>query len=78
MRKTSLYLSDNDSERLRRVAEREGRSQSEVVRLALAEYEAVRARTEGFALFAVPATALADARSIAEIPDEELMEGFGE
>jgi len=39
MKKTSLYLDDGDVERVRRLAQREGRSQADVVRAALAAYE---------------------------------------
>lgn len=78
MRKTSLYLTDADSERLRRLAGREGRSQSDVMRLALAEYEVAHIRTKDFAIFSLPVRDGADGRSIADIPDDELMVGFGE
>jgi hypothetical protein len=78
MRKTSLYLTDTDSDRLRRVAEREGRSQSDVIRLALAEYEVAHVRTKDFAMFSLPPRDDADGGSIADIPDDELMVGFGE
>jgi len=43
MRKTSVYLSDDDTERLRQLAQREGRSQAEIIRAALSAYEAGRA-----------------------------------
>jgi len=42
MRKTSVYLSDEDRERLARLAEREGKSQALVLREALALYDASR------------------------------------
>jgi hypothetical protein len=38
MKKTSVYLSDEDRERLREIAEREGRSQASVLREAIAAY----------------------------------------
>lgn len=40
MRKTSVYLSDEDRERLARLAEREGKSQALILREALAMYDA--------------------------------------
>lgn len=40
MKKTSVYLSDEDRERLARLAEREGKSQALVLREALALYDA--------------------------------------
>ncbi len=39
MKKTSVYLSDEDRERLARLAEREGKSQALVLREALALYD---------------------------------------
>lgn len=42
MKKTSVYLSDEDRERLARLAEREGKSQALVMREALALYDAQR------------------------------------
>lgn len=39
MKKTSVYLSDEDRERLARLAEREGKSQALVLRQALALYD---------------------------------------
>jgi ribbon-helix-helix CopG family protein len=40
MKKTSVYLSDEDRERLARLAERKGQSQARVLREALAAYDA--------------------------------------
>ncbi|MEX0783047.1 MAG: CopG family transcriptional regulator [Dehalococcoidia bacterium] len=40
MKKTSVYLSDDDRARLARLAEREGKSQALVMREALALYDA--------------------------------------
>lgn len=40
MKKTSVYLSDEDRERLARLAEREGKSQACILREALALYDA--------------------------------------
>src|SRR5688572_29378860 len=42
MKKTSVYLSDEDRDRLARLAEREGKSQARVMREALALYDAKR------------------------------------
>lgn len=42
MKKTSVYLSDEDRERLARLAEREGKSQALVLREALALYDSQR------------------------------------
>jgi hypothetical protein len=40
MKKTSVYLSDEDRERLARLAERQGKSQAWVIREALLAYDA--------------------------------------
>jgi hypothetical protein len=74
MKKTSLYLDDVDVDRLRRLAEREGRSQAEVMRLALAAYEA---HTEPDRNFALRGSWKGDGTSVADIPEEELLKGFG-
>lgn len=78
MRKTSVYLSDTERDRLAQLAAQSGTSQAEVIRAALADYAAVRS-DRSFALFNLGARARSsDTRSIADIPDEELLEGFGE
>ncbi len=74
MKKTSLYLDDTDVERLRRLAEREGRSQAEIMRLALAIYEAQSKPDRDFAL---RGSWEGDGTSVADIPEEELLKGFG-
>jgi hypothetical protein len=75
MKKTSVYLEDEDVSRLRRLAEREGKSQARVLREALAAYDADLPPDRNFAL---SACFEGDGTSIADIPDEELMKGFGE
>ncbi len=81
MKKTSVYLPEVDAERLRKVAEEEGRSQAEVIRDAIYLYAARPrpARDRDFALFKLTeADVLPGARPpVSEIPDEKLMEGFG-
>jgi hypothetical protein len=74
MQKTSLYLRATEVERLRRLAAQEGRSQAEIMRSALVFYETGRAPSRHFAL---TASGSGDGRSIADIPEEELLEGFG-
>ncbi len=75
MRKTSVYLSDEDAERLAQLAALEGRPQAAIIRDALARYERPRLGDRDFAMFD---TGTGDGRSIADIPEEELLEGFGE
>ena len=74
MKKTSLYLDEPDIDRLRRLAELEGRSQAAVVRAAIAAYEASRTVRRDFAL----ADAWeGDGSSVADVPEDELLRGFG-
>jgi len=74
MRKTSAYLTDELAARLRRIAEAEGRSQAEVLRAAIEAYP------EPTPLRHIHADGIAEGPgdSIADIPEEELLEGFGE
>ena len=74
VKKTSIYLDDSDLERLRRIATEEGRSQAEIVRAALSAYE--RARTAPRA-FALEGSWEGDGSSVADVPEEELLAGFG-
>lgn len=75
MKKTSVYLSEREAEILRRIAEDEGKSQATVLREALAAYDA-RPKPERY--FALDGAYEGDGRSIADVPEEELMRGFGE
>jgi predicted transcriptional regulator len=74
MKKTSLYLDEVDLERLRRLARREGRSQAEIVRAALAAYEAQLTADRAFALSGAWE---GDATSVADASEDELLRGFG-
>ena len=75
MKKTSIYLDEGDAQRLRRLAEMEGRSQALIVREAIATYEAIRKPERRFALAGCWE---GDGTSIADAPEEELLRGFGE
>ena len=74
MKKTSVYLDDSDVERLGRLAAAEGRSQADVIRSALAAYEKERIAPRDFALDGAWA---GDGSSVANVPEEELLTGFG-
>ncbi|MBI3973956.1 MAG: ribbon-helix-helix protein, CopG family [Chloroflexi bacterium] len=74
MRKTSVYLEDNQVQQLRRVAERERRSQAEVLRDAIKAYVERAARERDFVMAGV---AEGPGDSVADIPEEELLKGFG-
>lgn len=74
MKKTSIYLDDDDRDRLRRLAEREGRKQAEIIRAALTLYDEMKPDRN----FLLTASWCGDGRSVADIPEEVLMRGFGE
>jgi predicted transcriptional regulator len=74
VKKTSVYLDDSDVERLSRLAAAEGRSQAEVIRSALAAYETTQTAPRAFAL---DGTWEGDGSSVADVPEEELLAGFG-
>ena len=75
VRKTSVYLSEADAERLAHLAAREGRPQAAISRDAIARYEPPSIGDRNFAMIGAGE---GDGRSVADIPDEELYEGFGE
>jgi predicted DNA-binding protein len=75
MKKTSIYLDEVDEERLKRLAQREGRSRADIVRAALAAYES---NLKPVRKFALTASWHGDGTSVADIPEEELLKGFGE
>ena len=77
MRKTSVYLSDRDAERLATLARAEGRSQAEIIRAAIGSYSPAPEGDRRFELAAGFERIDADSRPISEIPDEELLDGFG-
>lgn len=74
MHKTSVYLTDDEVARLAALAAREGTSQAEVVRRAIRAYEPMG---RGDRNFAVVGCAEGPGGSIADIAEEELLEGFG-
>jgi hypothetical protein len=74
MRKTSVYLSEELAERLARIARREGRSQAEVLRAALAAYEPPPSDDRAFAL---AGCVTGPGGSIADVAEDEMLRGFG-
>jgi len=78
MRKTSVYLDDARAARLARLAQLEGRSQAEVLRSAVDAYEPHLAGGREFALAAGFDRIDGDQRPILQIPEDELLSGFGE
>jgi predicted transcriptional regulator len=77
MRKTSVYLDDDQAKRLARLARQEGRSQADILREAVATYEPPASRDRHFEIAAGFPRSDADLRPISDVPDEELLEGFG-
>lgn len=77
MRKTSVYLDDQQAARLAALARQAGRSQAEIVREAIAAYRLPSSPDRSFALAAGFARIDDDTRPIWQIPEHELLEGFG-
>jgi predicted transcriptional regulator len=77
MRKTSVYLDEEQAVRLARLARQEGRSQAEILREAVAAYQPAPSRDRDFALAAGFPRIDSDPRPISQIPEDELLEGFG-
>lgn len=77
MRKTSVYLDDRQAERLAALAREAGRPQAEILREAIAAYRLPSSPDRSFALAAGFERIDADTRPISEIPEHELLEGFG-
>jgi hypothetical protein len=75
VKKTSVYLTAAEVERLAWLAMREGSSQADVIRKAIAAYEPRRDGDRNFQLAGVVSE---PGRSVADIPEEELLEGFGD
>lgn len=74
MHKTSVYLSAEETARLAALAKREGTSQAEVVRRAIKGYEPER---RGDRVFSLVGVAEGPGGSVADLTEEELLEGFG-
>jgi predicted DNA-binding protein len=74
VRKTSVYLSVEETARLARLAKREGTSQAEVIRRAIRLYEP---ESRGDRSFSLARSADGPGGSIVELAEEELLEGFG-
>lgn len=74
VKKTSVYLSEADLERLAWLAEQEGKSQAEIIRLAIAEYQPCKPPRR---FFHMDGCVEGDGTSVADIPEEEYLKGFG-
>lgn len=78
MRKTSVYLTERESARLAELARSEGRSQAEIIREAITAYNPAGGGQGEFALAVGFQRIDNDARPISEIPEDELLDGFGQ
>ena len=74
MKKSTVYLPESLAARLRRIAEAEGRSQAEIIREAIAAYPEPSAPRS----FRCVGVADGPGDVLAGLPEEELLEGFGE
>ncbi|MCL2770407.1 MAG: ribbon-helix-helix domain-containing protein [Solirubrobacterales bacterium] len=74
MRKTSVYLDEEQARRLARIAREEGRSQAEVLREAVAGYQSRAAQDRNFAL---AGSGHGDGSSVADLSEKDLLAGFG-
>lgn len=75
MRKTSVYLTEEESRRLSAIARAQGVSQARVIREAIRAYEADGPRDRDFSLTGV---AEGPGGSVADLAEEELLAGFGD
>lgn len=78
MRKTSVYLTEEESKRLAELADSEGRSQAEIIRDAITAYVPRGTRKGEFSLMAGFRRIDDDPRPISEISEDELLQGFGQ
>ena len=75
MKKTSVYLSEAEARRLAELSALERRSQAEIIRAAIGEYLPKGSPDRDFAM---ARSGRGPGGSVADIPEEELLEGFGE
>jgi predicted DNA-binding protein len=77
VRKTSVYLDDQQAARLAALAREAGRPQAEILREAIAAYRLPSSSDRSFALATGFRRLDHDERPISQIPEHELLEGFG-
>jgi predicted transcriptional regulator len=74
VKKTSVYLDDQEVARLASLAEREQTTQAEIVRRAIRQYQPAG---RGDRDFAVAGVGEGPGDSVADLTDAELLDGFG-
>jgi predicted DNA-binding protein len=77
VRKTSVYLTERETRRLAELSRSEGRSRAEIMREAIAAYVPRGPESGDFGLAAGFPRIDDDPRPISEIPEDELLRGFG-
>lgn len=75
MTKTSVYLTERERQRLTQLARSTGRSQSELIREAIAAHDPTPLPDADFTLAAVVD---GPEESVADLSERELLVGFGE
>ncbi|MDP8968937.1 MAG: ribbon-helix-helix domain-containing protein [Actinomycetota bacterium] len=75
MIKTSVYLTERERQRLTQLVRSTRRSQSELIREAIAAYDPAPLHDDDFTLAAVVD---GPEESVADLPERELLAGFGE
>jgi predicted DNA-binding protein len=78
MRKTSVYLNDEQADRLARLAQAGGRSQAEIIREAISSYRPRPKQDRNFALAGNFKRIDPDSHPIPEITEGKLPQGFGD
>jgi len=77
VRKTSVYLDEARAARLSQLAKEEGRSQAEILRAAVDAYQPRASHDRNFALASGFRRLDDDSRPISQIPESDLLDGFG-
>jgi predicted DNA-binding protein len=77
MRKTSVYLTEDQANRLAQLADQLGRSQADVLRDAIATYQPSSSQDREFAVAAGFQRIDGEERPVSQITKAELLDGFG-
>lgn len=78
MPKISIYLYDEQADRLARLAQAEGRSQAEIIREAISSYRPRPKQDRNFTVAGNFERIDPHLRPISEVPDGKLLRDFGE
>jgi hypothetical protein len=75
MKKYTIVLDDEQVERIRRMAEAEMKTEEQLLRDLIGRYAVERGHER---VFAMEGVVEGPGGSVADVPEEELLEGFGE